>query len=303
MIEYILLLVITVSLVLGLRGVFTSMNNFMSDFMGKYIVCLMEYGELPALGVEEADLKKHKDGAEGRKCDFQKYSAAFTGPANSAGSGTNGGGPNDGNGKAGTDGKNGSNSPGSTTGSTSSKNNDASKSGSDSSDGSGSSSSKRSAARSSPYTNGQISNSGSYASADVPGSTAGKKIKILDDEVGKGRNAAATDSSRSNQKRVSYQNGKYKAITGNMAEQIKKNSKMRPRKPSSNLLGSDEGGYRFVPHKKTFNPPDPKPDLVEKPDEGFQFGNFLKWLIIAGIVIACFVLFGGQVLNYSNSDS
>ncbi len=301
-IEYVLLLVVTVSLVLGFRGVFSSMNNFMSDFMGEYVVCLMEYGELPALGVQEADLKQHKDGGAGRKCEFRKYSAAFVASSGSGGSGGSGGTSGPGNGKTGGGGKSGSNPTKGSDGSNKSANSDASKSGNESSSGSDLAS-KRSAGRASPYTTGQISNSGSYSAADAPGSAADKKIKILEDETGKGRNAAATDSSRSNQRRVGYQNGKYKAITGGMAEQIEKNSKLRPRKPSSNLLASDEGGYRFVPHKKTFTPPERKPDLVEPPDEGFQFGNFLKWLIIAGIVIAGFVLFGGQVLNYSNSDS
>ena len=68
-------------------------------------------------------------------------------------------------------------------------------------------------------------------------------------------------------------------------------------------MAVSEEGYRFLPQKRTFNPPKWDAPKEEAKDEGFDFGNFMKWIIIAGIVIAAFILFGGQVMNYSNSDN
>jgi hypothetical protein len=87
-----------------------------------------------------------------------------------------------------------------------------------------------------------------------------------------------------------------------MAEEIDKKSKMYARKPSSKTVKMADEGYRFTPYKKTFTPPKSEKYVEQANDEPFELGNFFKWLIIAGIVIACFILFGGQVMNYSNSS-
>lgn len=302
-IEYVLLMVVVVSLILGLRGVFTSMNNFMSDYMGEYVVCLMEYGELPTLGVQNADLKKHTDGT-GRKCEFRKVSGATSFGAAAGGSGPSGGsaGPSStGSKKVSSSSSGGVESTSTTTANKNSSSNKDSSSGAPDS-ASGSSSSSRSS-KSSRYASGRIQTANSYSTADAPQSGDTKKKILDDDPEGRGKNRAATDSSRSNQRRSAYQNGKYIAITGGLAEQLDKQSKMRPRKPSSSVLAASEEGYRFVPTKRTFNPPRPELIREDSKDDGFNFGDIMKWLIIAGIVIACFILFGGQIMNYSNSDN
>jgi hypothetical protein len=300
-IEYVLLLIVVVSLVLGLRGVFTSMNSFMTDMIGGYITCLMEYGELPALGVEENELKQHKDGA-GKRCPVPRF-VASTSFGNSTGGGSGGPGSSgsaNGSGSSKSSGRNG--------GKSASKNGD----GSDSSDGSsdskrggGSSSNSRSSARgrssSSPYSRGQISRAGGFSTADNPSdlnnATKTKALEAPEEDSGSGD----TSRSRRNSRRSARANAKYKALVGKMAEDLQKNVRT-PRKPSSTLLAVDEG-FRMTVVKRNFTPPEQKPYIEEKPEEGFQFGSFLKWIIIAGIIIACFILFGGQVMNYSNSDS
>lgn len=53
-IEYVLILIITVSLVLALMNqVFKPFGTFIENYMGKYVGCLLEYGELPSLGSQD----------------------------------------------------------------------------------------------------------------------------------------------------------------------------------------------------------------------------------------------------------
>lgn len=286
-VEYVLLLVIIVSLILGLRGVFGSMNDYMSNVMGEYIACLMEYGELPSLGVQESDLKNHQGGG-GKRCSVPNFSATAALASSGAGGANSQNGSTNGVDKNGPSDKNASNN----------SNNESNKNESSSSSGS----SANRGRRSSPYNNGQISRSGGFSTADNPQSLNSKsKVKSLDEteEVGFGQGGRNYSS---NPQRVIYR-GRYRVVTGAMADEIEKNAGMTPRQPSSKLLGTAEEGYRITASKRNINPPEYKEPVDTKKDEEFSFGNFLKWLIIAGIIIACFILFGGQVLNYSNSDN
>lgn len=57
--EYLLLLVVTVSLVLALANAyFRPMNRFLQNYVGEYIECLIDYGELPGLGYSESDVEQ-----------------------------------------------------------------------------------------------------------------------------------------------------------------------------------------------------------------------------------------------------
>ena len=65
MIEYILLLFITVTMILlAMANLFKPMQNFLKNFMGTYVACLLTSGELPAIRVEN----KMKDTEA--KCSF-----------------------------------------------------------------------------------------------------------------------------------------------------------------------------------------------------------------------------------------
>ncbi len=60
--EYILLLVITVSLILSLTGqFFTPFKRFINNYMGDYVSCLLETGEFPSTGGSATD----------SECDFK----------------------------------------------------------------------------------------------------------------------------------------------------------------------------------------------------------------------------------------
>ncbi len=56
-IEYVLILVITVSLILALvYQVFKPFQSFVQSYMGSYVECLLESSELPSFGYEEAEI-------------------------------------------------------------------------------------------------------------------------------------------------------------------------------------------------------------------------------------------------------
>jgi hypothetical protein len=57
LIEYVLILIITVSLVLALVAqVFKPMQTFVQNYMGDYVQCLLETGELPSFGYADAEI-------------------------------------------------------------------------------------------------------------------------------------------------------------------------------------------------------------------------------------------------------
>jgi hypothetical protein len=57
--EYLLLLVVTVALVLALASAyFRPMNQFLQNYVGEYIECLIDYGELPGLGYSESEVEQ-----------------------------------------------------------------------------------------------------------------------------------------------------------------------------------------------------------------------------------------------------
>lgn len=74
LVEYVLMLVITVSLVLMLvYQIFTPLQGYLSNYMGKYIQCLLEMGELPSLGAADSPVKD-----EGGDCN-SRFDAATLG--------------------------------------------------------------------------------------------------------------------------------------------------------------------------------------------------------------------------------
>ena len=307
-VEYVLLLIITVSLLLAAKGLFVGTQNFIKGYAEDYIVCLMEHGELPQLGVGNDDLKKH----QGKTNCVAKFSIAGGATLTGGGSGgsgsssSSGGGSangkgsqlaNNGNGKnsanganAGKDGKSGSGK------------NDSGSSDTDS-DSAGGRSGR--GGGSGNYANGRINRGGGFGVADgAAGSAGGDKVRLLEgqaDDLAFGRNGDYDRSSR-----VSYKNNRYRAITGQMSDEIEKTTKKEPRKPTSRTVSSvkEEEAFRPGPRKSAFVPPERKPtaEYQDKEDD-FSFGYLLKWLLIAGMVIAIIIFFGGQVLNYSNSDS
>lgn len=290
-VEYILLLVISVGLIMGASKAFKGLNSFMDSYIGDYTICLMEYGELPTLGVEETALKTHV-GASG--CDKKFASFTFgSGRPSVGGSGSGSG--RGGSGKSG--------AGGSSKNSSSSANKASNNNGSDDSDASGKKRGLRSGG-SSAYAKGQINRSNDLGTADSQSGAGNKKAKIIEEDGG-GEESPRRRYGGSNSNSSAFANSriKYKAIRGVLAEEIKKRSPKIPRAPARTVVAvSSQAGNQFGPYKKTFTPPEP-PRAETKQDDGssFSFGNILRWLIIGGMIIAIIVFFGGQIMNYSNS--
>ena len=92
-----------------------------------------------------------------------------------------------------------------------------------------------------------------------------------------------------------------------MAEQILNADKGIPkREPVTRTIAKadDNGGNGLGPRVSIVQPQQLTTIKAEedKPVD-WGMGNFLKWILIIGMIIAIVIFFGGQILNYSNSDS
>jgi hypothetical protein len=290
-VEYVLLLVVIVSMVMAAKGLFSGVNAFIGNYVGKYFACLMDHGELPQLNVAEDKLKQHV--VSSYKCSV-KFSIANGATLTGGGGGSSGVG---GTTSVKTSSKSDSSSTSKNSNSSSSKN----KRGGgvdDSSSGGGSSGSG------SAYAKGRIqrSNSGGGTADGASDGSASKTKVIEEDQVG-----GSAYGRRSNDGGgTEYRYQKYKAITsGQMFDDIQKKSGREARKPGAQTVSklAVEEGFRPGPRKNAFIPPERKPAVeTEDIDPNFGFGKMMKWLMIAGMVVAIIVFFGGQMMNYSNSD-
>lgn len=291
MVEYLLLLIVIVSILLSFKGLFTGAEKFMYKYMGDYVSCLMEYGELPALGVSNSDLKNQSGSGGGKVCDskfdgftIENGRQAKTNPSNSSSSSSN---------RSDASKQNSKNS---------SQPSDSKSSSSSDGQSAGSGGSGR---RSSPYTSGKIARSGAGARISTgDGAKAfneDDKVKVLEDTSAQGRGDGSNESTYGST-RIRYEKVRYKAIAGNELANL--NDKLsRQRTPSTKTLKTIDYESGFGPRKNTINPPERKiAAAVEQKDESYSFGNFLKWLIIIGIGISIFLFFGSQVMSFLNSQ-
>lgn len=297
-VEYILLIVVVITLVMGAKQAFSHVDDFIDHYIGGYVTCLMEYGELPSLGVAAADQKRHLDGS-GKKCDedFAGFTFEDGRPSNGGGSG----GPSSGGtGKTGSGNNNNSANGGNKNNSSNAaKDGSNNKSGSDGDSGSGSELDGRrsgSGKQQTPYAKGQINRSNSLTTID--GFDDGsRKVRVLeeDEQSKKKKKNSGVAGFRS-------RGDRYRAITGIMQAEMEKTLPRKPRAPSSSIVRLKDDGYRLGPYSKTFTPPPVKAaPLNEDDNSGFSFGFFIRWLLIAAMILAIIVFFGGQIMNYSNS--
>jgi hypothetical protein len=89
-----------------------------------------------------------------------------------------------------------------------------------------------------------------------------------------------------------------------MKQEFEKAQKRRPtiRKPSQTVTALSKDEARFIPVRKIVTRTVAS-DVKARDDgeAGLSFGNFIRWILIAGVVVAIVIFFGGQILNYSNS--
>lgn len=306
-VEYVLLAIIVVSLVIGMGKVFTALDDGFDQYMGGYISCLMEYGELPSLGVSAAELKKHT-GNTGKKCDAQFASFSFEEGRPPTGGGGSSGSNGSGSNQAGGSGRNGSNGDRNGDGSGNGKGSgngvgdgDGDGDSGDTANGFGSGSGGSGGRRDRNKRSGAPQ--GGYATADTPVEFENTKTRIIEDE----EDDANSEKNKARRRRNLTNNGgyePYRAITGRMKQELEKQQKRRstPRQPTRSVTVISKEESRFVPTKKPLSRA-VAAEGGEMKDSGgnFTFGNIIRWLLIAAMVVAIIIFFGGQVLNYSNS--
>lgn len=298
-VEYVLVLIVSVSMLFLFKGVVKGIDDFMYSYMGEYISCLMEYGELPTQGSTTTNLNQHSQGSAGKTCDakFNGFTLASGKPSvgSSTTSSANSGAAS---GRGDTSSKGTSRSTDPKDGSTK----DTAKNKSDS----GSSGLPSGSGTKSPYTNGSIQRSSggnSINTADNGASSAGPdKVRVIsnDDESDEARRNRLGGAITGN--RTIYERSQYRAITGKQLEEVQAQNKTL-RAPTSQILSTTDDEYRIGPRKNTFTPPEIKAAVVEQQDDNqMNFGYFMKWLIIAAMGIVIFLFFGSQLMSFMNSQ-
>lgn len=280
MIEYILVVIIAVTMLFVAKGVFSNINNYITGYVGGYFKCLMTQGELPALGVSDGDLSKHT--GAGYKCSasLQKTNVA----------GQDGGGTKN----VGTTTQLSSQVPKGSTKSTASSRAGVSAS---------SSSSKKSAASKRRGMNN--------SSDDDDDSTRFSASIRNRSEAYSSSDGESDDSVRSvpmsRRDLASENTSNVRPVSDEMNDAIKKKTRgggVARRENVAKKLSLPDDDMRPGPRRSQFKPyTRGVATMAEEPETEMGFGYFLKWIMIAGIGIAIFIFFGGQIMNYNNSDS
>ncbi len=266
--EYILMAFISFLIISGLLYNFNEgMRDYIDSFFSGYLVCLLETGELPSLGNEGG----------GAVCQGGQFDMARTNPG--AGEGLDGSG--DGSGTGGD-------------------------SASDGSDSSSSSSRRRRSRRSSRNADaGGGSTAGGVNGSSRPG-TQRVQTSNLDTKVGGEESSSYTGSSAASSstssRRAAGRNGRGGRVASFGFAYIEedKKEKEQNRAPASRKVkdGKKAADAAGRAKKIGFTPPPPQPKKgPETNDEGMDFSKYLKWIIIAGLIVAIVVFVGGQGLN------
>lgn len=264
------MLIISVSLVLALMSqIFQPFGDFISNYMGKYVGCLLEYGELPSLGSEgvvEEDPECSKRFAPGTLAEGRP-------PVNQNGPGSEG---------------SGSGGSSSSDGST---------------DGSGSSGSSSRQGGTGTYAGSASRRGGSSflrpPRQAPPGIESGeganqKVVEIALEGQGSG---GFFQSQRTSTSYVGPgRRTGYVAITGLTESERKKLEKKQ--EGTARIIASDES---FAPAPKKMAVKKPEPKAVEVEEEPMTIGNFIRIIFIAAIIIALVIFVGGQALQMSKN--
>jgi Flp pilus assembly pilin Flp len=278
MIEYILVVIIAVTMLFLAKGIFSNMNNYISGYVGGYFKCLMIQGELPAIGVSDGDLSKHT--GAGYKCSA---SLEKTNIVQDSGGGTK--------------------NVGTTT------------------------------LLSSQVAKGSTQATASRRAGTSPSSTKkspsikkGKNLVSSDDDDHSTRFSAnirnrseaysSSDSESDDNIRsvpmtrrdmTNENTEKNRVVSGQLDDEIKKKTRggeLSQRLNAPKKISFPEDDLRPGPRRSKFSPPQRDVAVMtEEAETEMGFGYFLKWIMIAGIGIAIFIFFGGQIMNYNNSDS
>lgn len=268
-IEYTLILVITVAIVIGLTSqIIKPMQAFLDNYMGKYVQCLLEMGELPAIGGEDTAVAD-----EGCNARFQPGTLAGGRPPR--GNAGGGGGSSSDRDKGGS--KNGANGDGG-------------------SGGGGGSSSGSTYAGSASRGGSRFMNRNRRPSSGVEsgGAAQGRVVEIALDGGGSGSFFRGSNG-------ANYGSGGMKkrsvAISGMTDMERKRLEKAANGEGRATMVT----GESIKPPVKKLAVKPPPVQNFEREEEPFTIGNFIRIIFIAAIIIALVLLVGGQALQMSKS--
>lgn len=271
-IEYVLMLVISVGLVLMLMmQLFTPMQKFLDNYMGLYVQCLLEYGELPSFGGESVVTEDSECNAK-----FESFSGGNgRPPKNGSGSGSDSekaDGSKDGSGS----------SDGSAVGS--------SGGGSGGGGGGGGSSYAGSASRG----GGRVIRT-SRGTRGMDSGGDGKTVEIALDGGGGGGYFTSNNGNRI----VVVKKSRAIAMD-RIPESVKKKLEKDKNGGKSAIIAVDSGVGESKPKAFALKPPEKKVQIEEDKTE-FSIGNTLRIIFIVCIVLVIVIFVGGQFLQMSKS--
>jgi hypothetical protein len=250
-VEYILIVVIVVIIFLGLSvQFFKPMQTFIDASVGKYIECLLETGELPALGGESRIAEEAGCSA---KLNAQAFKAGTLGPGSGGlGEGNSGGGSKKSSGGSDDKGQGGG----------------------------GGATYAGSSGRSSIFSNNG-KRGGLEGSSENP--------KIVEISL-----ASAPEAGLRKGNSNAFSGGRrnaYKPVINYGLSSDEKDKVERELKSGTRVIASDLRGQ--TPKKISLKPP-AKTEKKEAEEASMGFGDFLRYFLIAAIIIVLILLIGGQ---------
>ena len=262
-VEYVLLLIV-VTLIAGgaLYKFSTAFQSFATSYFGNYLACLLESGELPALGSDGSSAK-----GSGGICNdsFKAFSMADGRPANGNGGGTGA----SGDGAGGASGK---------------KNGNTTNGG-----GGGSGDSTKVGGL-----NGSFGRANGRPVSAIEKGGAGKDEAAPGDAgVGGGARSFVKAPSAAREKRTEVQ------LTGSgiASEDDKDEGQHANKKVAETAENRLRKKRELLPP-----PRKPAALDEEDKDEGFGFSGFFRWLLIGAMILAILVFLGQQALSISKSQ-
>ncbi len=267
-IEYVLLLIIAVSMVLALvYQIFKPMQKYMDAYLGTYVGCLLETGGLPSFGGDETSAKD-------MGCAIAQFENADGKGGGSKGSNGKGG--------SGSDEGGGSNS--------------SSNSSSGGSDSGGGGSSGGGGGRGGAGSRGLRQARHTKGAAGIEGGQqGGKVVEIALDGNGSGSFFGGRGSSYSVQARR-----KVSAVNmSGWTEAERKKVEKKDDTGRTKVIATDDMGP--APKKMMVKKPEAKV-VLEEEKEQLTVGNFIRYLFIAALIIALVIFIGGQALSMSKGD-
>jgi hypothetical protein len=271
MIEYILVITVSVVIILGLmEKMYTPLGAFVESIMGTYVECLLETGELPKMGDTSGD--------DSGECQYSLPWVDADGGSSTTDRRTAQGKSGSGDDEGGGDDESSASEGGST--------------------GPGRAMSRRSSRGPRRTVVGGASNlrGGSMGSEGASAGEASRTTVAAVESEGRGRGFFSAAGGN----RIVRQRSRYIAVSGEVAQELAKKKKKEDKQTQS--VQRLEGGGGVRAKKLTLKPPE-KRRIAESEikSQGIDIALIVKYLLIGGIIILLIVLIGGQVLQMSKN--